>query len=65
MNDKKGCRAAAAEGLSAARRAVDESSRASFLLMAQRWLELSRESFGRCRFDAVLDDFNEKQMRPK
>jgi hypothetical protein len=65
MNDKEECRAAAAECLSAARRTADDSTRASFLLMAQKWLELSRESFGRHHFGAFLDDFNEKQMRPK
>jgi hypothetical protein len=36
-----------------------------FLLLAQKWLELSRERFGGRRFDALLDDFNEQQMRPK
>jgi hypothetical protein len=65
MSDKEECRAAAAECLSAARRSVDDSTRASFLFMAQKWLELSRESFGRHRFNAFLDDFNENQMRPR
>jgi hypothetical protein len=44
MSDKEECRAAAAECLSAARRSVNDSTRASFLLMAQKWLELSRQS---------------------
>jgi hypothetical protein len=65
MNDKEECRAAAAECLSAARRTADDSTRASFLLMAQKWLELSRESLGRHRLEVFLDDFNQGQMRPR
>jgi hypothetical protein len=65
MDDKKGdFRAAAGECLNAARSTSDESARATFLLMAQKWLERSREHFRRCCFDALLDDFNDQQMRP-
>jgi hypothetical protein len=58
-------RAAAAKCLDAARSTSDENARATLLLMAQKWLELSDEQFGRRRFDALLNDFNEQQMRPK
>jgi hypothetical protein len=66
MDDKEDSfRAAAAECLRAARMTADERSPAMYLLLAQKWLELSRERFGGRRFDALLDDFNEQQMRPK
>jgi len=61
-------RAAAVGCLEAAQKTSDVSARATFLLMAQKWLELAVESpFGQRRFGALLDDFNEQQMyhRPK
>jgi hypothetical protein len=60
-------RAAAAECLEAAGRTADQNARATPLLMAQKWLDLASEQFGRRRFDALLNDFNDEQMysRPK
>jgi hypothetical protein len=33
------------------------------LLMAQKWLDLARDTFGRRRFAALLTEFNDDQMR--
>ena len=49
-------RAAAAECLKAANRTADLTARATFLLMAQRWIEVADQSiFGQRRLDVALD----------
>jgi hypothetical protein len=52
----------AAACLAIASQSTDSAARASLLLMAQRWFELADEPFGDRRFDALIDDFNERQM---
>jgi hypothetical protein len=62
MGTSEEFRRAAAECLEAASKTADQNARATLLLMAQKWLEMASEPFGRSRFNALLDDFNEQQM---
>jgi len=59
----------ATECMVCARTARTERLRVTFLQLAQKWLEMASDRFGltgrnRDRFDAALNDFNERQMRP-
>jgi hypothetical protein len=40
----------------------DAAARATLLMMAQRWLEMAGEAFGDRLFNALIDDFNQRQM---
>jgi hypothetical protein len=51
----------AAACLEIARQTTDSAARTTLLLMAQRWFELADETFD-CRFNALVDDFNQRQM---
>jgi hypothetical protein len=55
-------RAMAAACLEIARQTTDSSARTTLLLMAQRWFELADGTFGDDRFNALIDDFNQRQM---
>jgi hypothetical protein len=41
---------------------TDSAARVRLLMMAQRWLEMAGETFGDRLFNALIDDFNERQM---
>jgi hypothetical protein len=41
---------------------TDSAARATLLLMAQRWLEMAGETFGDRLFNALIDEFNQRQM---
>jgi hypothetical protein len=41
---------------------TDSAARVRLLVMAQRWLEMAGETFGDRLFNALIDDFNERQM---
>jgi hypothetical protein len=58
-------RAAASECLRLARTTSDESTRASLLVMAQKWFDLANGSPRQSVFDAALRAFNEGQMTAK
>jgi hypothetical protein len=53
----------AADCLDMAKNATDDQQRRTLLLMAQKWLDLARDTFGRRRFAALLTEFNDDQMR--
>jgi hypothetical protein len=55
-------RAMAAACLEIARQTADSAARTTLLLMAQRWFELAEGTFGDDRFNALIDDFNQRQM---
>jgi hypothetical protein len=55
-------RAMAAECFEMATTTTDSAARATLLMMAQRWLEMARETFGDRLFNALIDDFNQRQM---
>jgi hypothetical protein len=52
----------AAECFEIATTTTDSAARATLLMMAQRWLEMARETFGDRLFNALIDDFNQRQM---
>jgi hypothetical protein len=52
----------AAECFEMATTTTDSAARATLLMMAQRWLEMARETFGDRLFNALIDDFNQRQM---
>jgi hypothetical protein len=58
-------RRAALECLRLARTASDEGTRASLLLMAQRWFDLANGPPSQGALEAALRAFNEGQMIPK
>jgi hypothetical protein len=58
-------RKAAVDCLQLARVTSDQGTRASLLLMAQRWFDLANESRSQDNFDAAVRVFNDAQMRPK
>ena len=58
----------AAECIERARTAESESIRATFLQLAQNWLEMASSRFGLTRrnrdtFNAALNEFNDSQMK--
>ena len=53
-------RALAADCIRLATNAADPGTRATLTTMAQKWFELANE---RSRFESVIDDFNERQMK--
>jgi len=55
-------RAMAAQCFEMATTTSDTAARATLLTMAQRWLEMAGETFGDRLFNALIDDFNERQM---
>jgi len=62
-------RDSAAECMKRAHTASNESVRAMFLQLAQKWLEMASDRFGlttrnRDRFDAALNAYNDSQMKP-
>jgi hypothetical protein len=58
-------RKAATDCLLLARITTDAATRASLLLMAQRWFDLASGSPSQPAFDAAVQEFNARQMRPK
>jgi hypothetical protein len=58
-------RAAASECLRLARLTSDESTRASLLVMAQRWFELANGPPSQDTLDVAVRAFNERQMSPQ
>jgi hypothetical protein len=58
-------RKAAVDCLRLARATSDPSTRASLLLMAQRWFELANGPRSQDDFDAAVRVFNESQMRSR
>jgi hypothetical protein len=56
-------RKAAADCLRLARVTSDAATRASLLVMAQRWFDLANGPGSQAGFDAALRVFNEGQMR--
>jgi len=52
----------AAACLAIARQTTDSTAHTALLLMAQRWFELADEPFGDRRFEALIDEFNQRQM---
>jgi hypothetical protein len=52
----------AAECFEIATTTTDSAARATLLMMAQRWLEMAGETFGDRLFNALIDDFNQRQM---
>jgi hypothetical protein len=58
-------RQAASECLRLARTTSDQSTRASLLIMAQKWFDLANGPASRGLFDAAVRVFNEGQMSPR
>lgn len=58
-------RNAASDCLQLARLTSDPSTRASLLLMAQKWFDLANGPRSQAGFDAAVQVFNDGQMRPK
>jgi hypothetical protein len=55
-------RAMAAQCLGIANTTTDWTARATLLMMAQSWLEMSAERLGDRLVNALIDDFNQRQM---
>ena len=55
-------RAMAAQCFEMAATTTDSAARVRLLIMAQRWLEMAGETFGDRLFNALIDDFNDRQM---
>jgi hypothetical protein len=62
MDRSNAFRKAAAECLKLARATSDPSTRTSLLTMAQRWSELASSPCFHKTFDALVQDFNDRQM---
>jgi len=54
---------AAAECLERARATQDEEARASLLALAQKWMDLAQHRFDSSAFLAVLEVFNDSQIK--
>src|SRR5262245_2334135 len=65
MPDHDEFRAAASECLRLARLTSDESTRASLLVMAQRWFEPANGPSSQDTLDVAVRAFNERQMSPQ
>ena len=58
-------RRAASECLRLARTTSDENTRASLLIMAQKWFDLANGSLSQGALDAAVRAFNDWQLSPQ